>query len=85
MCMVYVSHFLLVVSGDRDCFLRLGQANYIPDEAADRIQSPKRRILNKKRTLDNVQKCNNFVKNTPCKTLFVFFRLHRQAADVLLI
>jgi hypothetical protein len=37
----------------------------LPDEG-DRIQSPKRCVLNKKRTIDNVQKHNYYIK------IFVF-------------
>jgi hypothetical protein len=35
---------------------------YVPPEDGDRIQSPKRGVLNNNRTMDNVQKYRNFIK-----------------------
>jgi hypothetical protein len=33
----------------------------VPPEAGDRIKSPKRCVLNKNRTMDNVQEHNNYI------------------------
>jgi hypothetical protein len=34
-------------------------SEYVPSADGDRIQSPKRRVLIKYRTMDNVQNCDN--------------------------
>jgi hypothetical protein len=41
--------------------------------------------INKNRTMDNVQKQNNFIKNPTSKALFTLFRSPRQAADIPLL
>jgi hypothetical protein len=41
----------------------LGPTEYVPPEDGDRIQSPKHCVLNKNRTVDNIQKHNNFISS----------------------
>jgi hypothetical protein len=48
--------------------LELVPTEKVPPEDGDIIQSPKRRVLNKNRTIDNVQKHNNCI-NTPSSGL----------------
>jgi hypothetical protein len=52
---------LVQVSGDRDYLYRLGPTEYVSPEDGDRIQSPKRYVLNKNRAMDNVQKHNTHI------------------------
>jgi hypothetical protein len=53
-----VSETSFWISEDRGYLYPLGRTESVPPEEGDRIQSPKRCVLNKNRTTDNVQKHN---------------------------
>jgi hypothetical protein len=69
LCVVYRSYLVLVlVSGDRTSSVDWAQLCRFHLKT-ETIQSPKRYVLNKNRTMDNVQKHNNCI-NVPSSQTF---------------
>jgi hypothetical protein len=69
LCMVYMSYLALVHVSS---FIDWAQLSRFSSEEGDRIQSPKRCVLNKNMTMYNVQK-HNICINVPSSQTFISY------------